>query len=172
MARVSLGVILPGDPKYIQKPHIFVQVLGVICKYGWIASPIGIIVSLILMFVDDWTHAYSMFRWLVTCILLYCVAHFIWDESHRCKFCNHFFCLRRISDNKFVDSRDASVSRTRYDTHNGIAFDSGGNSTLFTSINSSKEYGTEVTKTYTHNVRCRCCGAVTNVETHNKTQHY
>lgn len=172
MPRVSLGVILAGDPEYVQKPNIFVKTLGGICKYGFISGGIGIIASFIMMFADDWTYAYTMFRWVLVGILLFLSSQFIWDERYRCQYCKHFYCLRRISSNKFVDSSESSISRTKYDTYDGVLFDSQGNSTLFSSIGRSREYGTEITRRYTYNVRCRCCGAVSKIETHKTATKY
>ena len=177
MARVSLGVILPGNPDCVQKPNIFIRILGIICKYGWIASPIGILTCFIMLFVSSsrssWiSYSYDMFRWLGFGIIMLLVSNFIWDEKRRCEYCHHFFSLRRISDDKFVSSAEASISRSTYETQNGIVFDSNGNSSLFTSIRSGREHGKEITNKYTHNVRCRCCGAVCKVETSKTTQHY
>ena len=173
MARVTLGVILPGNPECVQKPNLFVKVLGFICEYSWVSSIIGILVCFILMFTSgDWTYAYGMFRWLGIGIFMFFVSAFIWDEKHRCEYCKHFFSLRRISEDKFISSAEKTISRASYDTENGVVLDSNGNSTLFTAIRSGREYGTEVTNKYTHNVRCRCCGAVCKVETSRTTQNY
>lgn len=172
MSRVSLGVILPGNPEKVQKANFIIKILGFVCRYGWISGIVGILVCFALMFIKDWSYCYPMFRWLGVGILLLIPSQCIWDEKHRCEFCNHFFSLRRISDDNYIGSSEKSISRKTYDSRDGIAFDSNGNSTMFSSIVSDREYGTEETKNYTYNIRCRHCGAVCKVERSKTTQHY
>lgn len=173
MARVSLGIILPGDPECVQKPNVFVKILEIICCYGFCAAIVGGIVTLGLMFVwEDWELLFMVLRWFGVFVFLVFTGNFLWDEKHRCEYCHHFFTLKRISDNKYLGSTEKSISRTTYDSHDGFVIDSTGSSALYTSISSGREYGTEVTKEYSYNIRCRCCGAVCKVKQERTTQHY
>lgn len=47
MPRVSLGVILAGDPEYVQKPNIFVKTLGGICNTD--LFPVALVLSHLLL---------------------------------------------------------------------------------------------------------------------------
>ena len=174
MARVSLGVILNGRPDCVQETTPFVKILEFLCRWAWIAGLVGMISCFVISFVadDGMKYIYGIGRWAGMGVLMYFVSYCIWDEKHRCEYCHHFFSLRRISENVLIGSSEKSISRSTIETDGGMAFDSRGNSATYTTISSGREYGTEVTKNYTYNVRCRCCGAVCKVETSKTSQHY
>ena len=174
MARVSLGVILPGNPKCVQKQNFFVKILGFICRVGGIFGVVAMLACFILSFAidDGMDYIYSMFRWTGVMIIMLLVFFGIWDEKRRCEYCHHFFTLHRISDDVFIGSSESTISRKTYDTSNGVLYDFKGNSTMFSSTRTSREYGKEITNKYTYNVRCRCCGAVSKVEKTKTTKQY
>lgn len=174
MARVSLGVILNGKPTHVQKTNPFITILGFFCRWSWFAGLIGMIACFIISFFADNSSKYlwGIFRWMGFGIIMLIVSYGIWDEKHRCEYCHHFFSLRRISENVLIHSSEKTISRSTVDVDGGTIFDSNGNSATYTTITPGREYGTEVTKDYTYNVRCRYCGAVCKVETSKTTQSY
>lgn len=78
----------------------------------------------------------------------------------QCPYCGHFFTLKRISDDRYEGTTEREVSNTYHDYSDAITISSSGN-TYYTGITTKhRQYGTEQTDHYTHNVRCLCCGCV------------
>ena len=164
MKGVTLGIILPGDPDCQQKDSVFLNILEKICSYGAIVALIGIIFSLILLFTsgNGWFWGKMILKLFVVMVLLL-LSSKLWEEKLRCEYCGHFFTMERLSGDRFLDSSSVSVSRTVYDSHNGVIFDSNGDASFYAGATSRTEHGEEVTKRYTYCVRCSCCGSVSKV---------
>lgn len=83
----------------------------------------------------------------------------------QCPYCGHFFTLKRISDDRYEGTTEREVSNDYYDYSDAITISSKG-STYYTGISTKhRQYGTEETDYYTHNVRCSCCGCVAKTST-------
>lgn len=165
MKRVSLGIILPGDPDCVQEKRRWISILGFLGKRGWI---ICLLITLIVLFSAMSKDSGDLFITalelaLMTAIFGFCAA-FIWCDKFRCPYCKHFRTMQKISDENFIGSSERAVSRNTYDNHSGLAFDLSGNSAYYAGTTSRKEYGTETTNDYTYNMRCSCCGCVNKVK--------
>lgn len=171
MNKVSLGIILPGNPDCIQKPIPWLRAFEYFFRFGWLAFLGAAIVFLILTFTKD----ADFFELTISLALVgVCIGIFslLWDEKRRCPYCKHFFTMRRISLNQTIDTRDREISREINDHHSGIAFDLKGNSSLIFGRSSHTEYGTETTRTFTYNMRCKCCGCVNKVKDTRTSQSF
>ncbi len=164
MKRVSKGVILRGNPDCIQQQKPWIKALELVCFYGFFIS---FIIGALLMFQVFAGNAdlFQLGCYILLSSFILFIASLLWEDKIRCRYCKHFFTLKRISENHFVDSSKRTISKTVHNDNSGIAFDFHGNSAFYSGISSHKEYGTEETKRYTYNVQCTCCGAVTKVET-------
>ncbi len=164
MKRVSLGIILDGNPNCIIKKTIWLKIAEKLCLYAWIFSAIMAAVMIVMSFVQDSVRKLYIGLGFVMGAILLWLCSYIWDEKVRCSYCGHFLTLKRISENQFVDSSERNVSRKVYDSSSGVVYDSLGNSAYYTSLSSHRENGKEITKRYAYNLRCSCCGSVCKVE--------
>lgn len=171
MKRVSLGIILPGDPDCKQKNRAWLSILTFICKHGWIIFTILCVITLVRAFaVDSGNMLFTALKLaLVAATLGLCAL--LWNDQCRCPYCGHFFEMKKISDESFISSTDRVISRTAYDNHSGIVFNLDGDSAFYAGTSARKEYGKQTTENYTCNKRCECCGCVNKVKisrTHNQ----
>lgn len=163
MRRVSLGIILPGNPDMIQKETPWLKKLEWICTKGFLVAGFLFMVGMLGgIFIEDLIVLGTIM--LVPFLVLLCTAFLIWDKNTRCPYCKHFFSMKRIGDEKLVDISEREISRTVDDYGTGTAFDWNGNITFFNTQNSYKEYGKEITEDYAFNMRCSCCGCVNKIK--------
>lgn len=171
MKKVSLGIILPGDPDCKQEKRGWLSVLTLICTRGWIVFLlISIIVLVRALLKDSGELLFTTLKLAVVTAVLGLCALF-WNDHYRCPYCGHFFELKRISDESFIGSTERTISRTAYDNHSGVVFNMSGDSAFYAGTSSRKEYGKQTTENYTCNKRCSCCGCVNKVKisrTHNQ----
>lgn len=176
--RVSLGIILPGNPECVQEKRRWLSVLAMVSKYAWIVNLLVLIIKLVcgadVGLVDVLFAVFATF-------LLFIIS-MVWEgegtlfgypiERCRCPYCRHFSRMRQISDKKFIGSRTREISRDAYDHHSGMVFNLSGDSAFYSGMSSRKEYGEEITKEYTYNRRCNCCGAVMKVKASNTSRQF
>lgn len=163
MRRVSLGIILLGDPDKIQTETPWLKKLEWISTKGFFIAGSLLMVGVIgSFFIEDLI--YLEIIMLVPFLMLLCTAFLIWDDKTRCPYCRHFFSMRRIGEEKLVDISEREISRTVDDYRTGTAVDWNGNIAFFDTKTSYKEYGKEVTEDYAFNVRCSCCGCVNKIK--------
>lgn len=164
MKKVSLGIILLGDPNCRQQKRAWLSVLTFICTRGWIFAVILCVITVIRAFLLDSGNM------LFTALKLACVSAILglcalfWNDHYRCPYCGHFFEMRKISDESFIGSTDRTISRTAYDSHSGVVFNLSGDSAFYAGTSARKEYGRQTTENYTCNKRCECCGCVNKVK--------
>lgn len=171
MSRVSLGIILPGDPDMIQKETPWLKKLEWICTKGFlVAGSLFLLGGLGGIFISGLS-ALTIIMLVPFLVLLFAVC-FIWNNRTRCPYCKHFFSMRRIGEENLVDISEREISRTVDDYGTGTAVDWNGNVAFFSTKTSYKEYGKEVTEDYTFNVRCGCCGCVNKVKASRSKQIY
>lgn len=172
MKRVSLGIILDGNPNYIQKRTLFLKIVEFLCLYTWIAAGIiGAIIFVIGLFQDS-TKKFYIGLGLILCTVMLWAISYMWDEKVRCSYCGHFLTLKRISENQFVDSTEKTISQKVYDNHSGMVYNLSGDSAFYTGTSSHREYGKEIEKRYVYNLRCSCCGSVCKVEKREITKQF
>ena len=165
MKRVSLGIILPGDPDRVQKQTIGLKITTFICTRGWILTLLITIFMVIKAFkLDSGNLLSNAMKPAFATVALAFLAFVVWSQIGRCPYCKHFGTMHKISEDSFIGSSERNVSRTAYDHHSGFAFDSDGNSAYYSGISSRREHGKEVTEEYTYNMRCSCCGCVNKVK--------
>lgn len=171
MKKVSLGIILPGNPDCKQKQTVWLSILTFVCKYGWIICFILSGIKSVGMFVDySENNFFALLKLLILTAVLGLCALF-WNDHYKCPYCGHFFEMKKISDESFIGSTDRTISRTAYDNHSGIIFNMSGDSAFYAGTSARKEYGKQTTEDYTCNKRCGCCGCVSKVKisrTHNQ----
>lgn len=178
MDRVSLGIILPGNPECVQEKRNWLSVLETVSKYAWIINLLVFIIKLVLG--ADVGLIDVLFAVLATFLLF--IISMAWNgegtllgvpiERCRCPYCRHFSRMRQISDQKFIGSQTREISRNAYDHHSGVVYNLSGDSAFYSGIASRKEYGEEITKEYTYNRRCSCCGAVIKVKASRTSQRF
>ena len=78
----------------------------------------------------------------------------------KCPWCLHFFTMKRISEDIFVESKYRSVSRGTADYSDGIGVDSRGGIYYLGMTSYGTQNGTEETRKYMYNLRCNCCGCI------------
>ena len=172
MKRVSLGIILNGNPNYVQRNTPFLKISEFLCLYTWIAAGIAGAILVLLSFGQNSVKKLFIGTGLILCAILLWICSYIWDEKVRCSYCRHFLTLKRISENQFVDSSERTISQRVYNNNSGMIYNLSGDSAYYTSISSHKEYGKEIEKRYTYNLRCTCCGSVCKVEKREISQKY
>lgn len=167
MKKKSLGIILSGRPSYVQQGNIWTRLLDNDLPMLFLLVP----ASYILLFVIATKHRpefsdFVRITWgfVLSMVVSAVLNVWIWDELHRCTYCHHFAKLERISDDKLVDTSQRYVSRNVDDYEHGTAYDLDGNLTFYTNKSSHVEWDKEITKVYTYNIRCSCCGCVKKVE--------
>lgn len=163
MKKVSLGIILPGNPECVQKSGTVLTILEKVFKYGWIAALAGAVLILLYAFNQDSAHLLYMACKLGLTGFCLWLCSALWGKTVRCPYCHHFLVLERISDDKLVGSTSRNISRRVSDYGTGMAYDIEGNTAFFTTKTSHTQNGTETTKRYTYNLRCSCCGCVSKV---------
>ena len=167
MDRVSLGIILPGNPECVQKEKAWIRTLELIVKIEWILSAL---ITVVLFVTDSLTFGVLMKLVFVTAALL--MARYIWSNKVRCPYCKHFRTMKRISDNKTIGTSERGISRKNYDYQSGAIYDLRGNIALYSANVAYREHGVETTKTYTYNRRCSFCGCVDKVKEEYKTKNF
>lgn len=172
MGRVSLGIILDGNPNCAQKKKLWIRITEIICSFGFIPAGITAVIFIIIAFREDSVRYFYVGAGFIFAAAILLILMLLWDDKHKCEYCGHFLTLRRISNDQFVDSTEKTVSQKVYDHDSGFVMGSRGDSAYYTSLSSHREYGKEVTKRYAYNVRCTCCGAVCKVERTKTSQHY
>lgn len=163
MNKVSLGIILPGNPECKQPEKFWLLILEYICKYGWIAF---LCITLVYIWREGgiFRAPFDVLMTLVYFTVCFLLISFFWTDKHRCLYCRHFFQLQRISADAVIGRNISDVSRTVYDSHSGVVYNFSGDLDFYSGISSRKEYGKQIKETYTYNKRCNCCGAVVKVK--------
>lgn len=166
MKKTSIGIILPGDPDVIWNTPTWVRILYWIGRFGFLITfALGIVA---LYGIFHWKDDVAALALFFDCVFASCVLFLLrfslCNEKHRCPFCFRFFQLERISDDNFAGSSSRNVSRKVTDYGTGMAYDFSGNVAFFDTARHRKEHGTETTKTFTYNLRCKNCGCVHKVE--------
>lgn len=164
MSKESLGIILNGNPNYMQKKGLVLKTIDKVFRFIWI--PLCVI-GVILLLAAIGKNSASMLR-IGGCVVLwgaiFALIACIWGTYGRCPFCGHFFTLKRISNDKLVYQHDRSVTRKEDEYHSGVGFNSYGNTTYYVGKSTRKVEGTETTKEFTFNSRCTCCYAVVKIK--------
>lgn len=164
MEKVSLGIILPGNPECVQKPRAWIKILAVIAKFLWIPAGVAAFLTVCFCIAKNSGYLLRIAVSLVVFAIGMYACSLLWSDHFRCPYCRHFGTQKQISDNKTISSSNRSVSRRVHESRSGMIYDWGRDTTFYTSNSSHKEYGTETTKTYTFNMRCKRCGCVHKVE--------
>ena len=163
MKRVSLGIILPGDPKCQQKKKLWLTILTFLSKYAWILFAILCIIAIVLGFIsDDHYFAIALKFAVLTAFFGICAA--FWTKHYRCPYCGHFFAIKQISEEVLVDTYSSTFTRTEYNTHSGMAWNFNGDVAFYDGTTSRKVQGKDVTEVYVCNKRCGACGCVNKVK--------
>lgn len=171
MRRVSLGIILSGNPDMIQKETPWLKRVEWICTKGVFVAGFLFMVGMIGGIFIEGLSVLGTIMLVPFLALLF--TKFLWENTtDRCPYCKHFFSMKRIGNEKLVDISECKISRTVDDYGSGTAWDWNGNITFFNTKNSYKEYGKEVTEYYAFNMRCNCCGCVNKVKNSRKKEIY
>ena len=162
MSRVSLGVILPGNPDMIQKETTWLKKLEWISTKGFLVVwSLFLIGGIGCIFIRSLAGLAMVM--LVPIFVLPCTT-LIWNQLSRCPYCKHFFSMKRIGKEHLIDISEREISRTVDDYGTGTAWDWNGNISFFNTKYSYKEHGKKVEEIYTYNMRCSCCGCVNKVK--------
>lgn len=167
MKRKSLGIILSGRPSYVQKGRPWSVFLEEYLPFLFYSIPVEPVLFFIIAInhKPEFSDFVRIFYGLMFSTLIVLALNiWIWGDHNRCPYCHHFVSMKRISDDKLVDSSYAYVSRNVDDYSHGTAYDLDGNLTFYTNKSSHVEWDKETTNVYTYNIRCGCCGCVTKVE--------
>lgn len=166
MKRISEGIILTGDSRCIQEQTPALRAATFVFTKGWIFTlVISIVVAFFAFRKDSGDLLFTAMKFILLTVMLWFCSAILWSPMGRCPYCRHFFTMRKITANTVVSSSSRSVSRTAYDTHSGVAYDTAGNSAWVVGTSSRQEHGQEVTETFTYNSRCVCCGCVNKTKT-------
>lgn len=174
MDKVSLGVILRGNPRCRLKEKKWQENLSVIVKFAWIYYLVGIAVIIFLIKVAN-NHDPTLRKYLYALFaggLFAFVAWFmeyVYGPKVRCPCCKHFRNMVPISDKQLIDSRVDYVSRRVDEYGDGVVYNLTGDFAFYTTHTKSKVWDKKTTNTYTYNVRCKICGCVAKVETKTTT---
>lgn len=163
MNKVSLGVILRGDPQRKQPEKLWLLILEYICKYGWIAF---LVITFIYVLREGgiFKAPFDTVMTLVYFTVCFLLISFFWTDKHRCLYCKHFFQMQRISSDALIGRDISPASRTVYDSHSGVVYNFSGDLAFYSGTTSRREHGQNIRETYTYNKRCNCCGAVVKVK--------
>ena len=170
MSKVTLGLILSGDPACRQEKGSIMRVCEFVFKYGWIVAG-GLAAINFIGFCVNYSEkrVFLFLGGFVLAAMLLALDQLLWNnDKERCPDCHHFFAMEKISEDRVVGSSTRGITRTVEEYHSGMAFDLSGNSAYMVGKTSYKENGTEKTTTYVHSRRCKICGCVCKVE-HKKT---
>lgn len=171
MDRVTLGIIMPGNRRCILKENKLQKFFAVVAKFSWLYYLVAVATVFFLYKVMDDNTKHTFARY---CDILFNGAVFAfvgwfthwcyYSDKARCPCCKHMGQMRRISDNKLIDSKVDYVSRTVDDYSDGMAYNFDGDVTFYTNHSQYTEWDKKTTNTYTYNMRCRTCGCVVKVK--------
>lgn len=172
--RVSLGVIMRGNPRCKLKEKGWQATLSVIAAFYWIYYLLGI-ATIILMIILANKHDPSLRKYMMAMItggvfaVVAWALEFTYGPKVRCPCCKHFRNMVPISDKQLIDSRVDYVSRRVDEYGDGVVYNLSGDFAFYTTHTKSTAWDKKTTNTYTYNVRCKICGCVAKVETRTTT---